>query len=266
MRIYLADASCHLGELSDALKNIKNPIYRWPDSPLVWNIFTRIILGVGSIRQTAKFIAPLRSRFPESVPLALIQGHVHLHNRAYDKAMKDYMDAFIKSPREPITLLCLSNVFANYACSRNLEDRDNAVVQAFAWMQEYSRYCNDKVEAAYNAGRLAHQLSLMHLAVPLYREALQIAEDRKLPDVSSLHVNEGTPNGEGGDGRTRNNLQTDDPRIAKFVSSLERQDTKGWISDHSDLSREAAFNLSLILRESGAYQLAKEVMKKYLTF
>ena len=39
-------------------------------------------------------------------------------------------------------------------------------------MQEYSLLRGNEQEAAYNMGRAAHQLGLLHLAVPLYERAL----------------------------------------------------------------------------------------------
>ena len=257
MRIHLADAYSLKGDLSNALKHIKVPAERWPESRHIWNIFTRIVIAVGGVRQTAKFIGNLRKEHPSSVPLALLQGHVYLQNYSYANALAEYMDAFRLDPQEPLVMLCISNLFANYACSRNANDRVRAVIQSFAWLQESGRNCNNPVETAYNAGRLAQQFSLMHLAVPLYREALHYSDELQMPDIGRMEVDET---------ETLNSTLLSSGKRASFAQAADRGTREQELSGTNNMSREAAFNLSLILRESGADAAAKSIMRKYLTF
>lgn len=243
MKMYLADCNCRLGDYSSALKYIKSPAEHWPESTHVWNIFTKITHGVGGVRQTSKYIISMRKKFPESFPLALLSGHVHLQNHQYGQALAEYMHAYRLNPSEPIVKLCLSNLFANYACCSK-KDRDLALVHAFSWMQEYGRATRNPVEASYNAGRIAHQCSLLHIAVPLYKEAIMHHEQESIQNLE--------------------NLELGNMSISKFASSC--------LNPHSsethaqDISREAAFNLALIFRDSGSPELAKDVMRRYLVF
>jgi general transcription factor 3C polypeptide 3 (transcription factor C subunit 4) len=257
MRIHLADAYSLKGDLSNALKHIKVPAERWPESRHIWNIFTRIVIDVGGVRQTAKFIGNLRKEHPSSIPLALLQGHVHLQNYSYENALAEYMDAFRLDPQEPLVMLCISNLFANYACSRNANDRVRSVIQSFAWLQESGRNRINPVETAYNAGRLAQQFSLMHLAIPLYREALHYYDELQIPDIGRMELDE--------TGASENVL-LETAKRANFAQAADFGARQQDLSGTSDLSREAAFNLSLILRESGADAAAKLIMRKYLTF
>ncbi len=83
-------------------------------------------------------------------------------------------------------------------------------------LQEYvMQRCNDQ-EAAYNLGRAAHQLELLHIAVPFYERALATQ-----------------------------------PPIDSGITNLRR---------------EAAHNLVLIYRKTGAIELARQVMREHLTF
>lgn len=82
--------------------------------------------------------------------------------------------------------------------------------------QEYAEQRCSEQEACYNLGRAAHQLRLLHVAVPFYERALAA----KPPPNSSS----------------------------------------------ADLRREAAHNLVLIYRSTGATGLARQVMREHLTF
>jgi len=75
--------------------------------------------------------------------------------------------------------------------------------------------CNEQ-ETAYNLGRAAHQLGLLHVAVPFYERALAA----KPPLSSSI----------------------------------------------ADVRREAAHNLVLIYRSTGATGMARHIMREHLTF
>ena len=173
MKIQLAECCCRMRDWSNALKHIKGPADT-PEgsvSPQVWNIFTKIAIGVGGVRQTSKYITSMRKKYPESLPIALMSGHAKLQANEYGAALGEYLDAHRIDPDEPLVKLCISNLFTNFACDSK-HSRDLALVHAFAWMQEYGRATGNAAEAAYNAGRIAQQFSMQHLAVPLYRESL----------------------------------------------------------------------------------------------
>ena len=88
--------------------------------------------------------------------------------------------------------------------------------EATPLLQGYAaQRCNEQ-EATYNLGRAAHQLGLLHVAVPLYERALAA----KAPHDSSI----------------------------------------------ANLQREAAHNLVLIYRSTGAVIMARHVMQEHLTF
>ena len=83
-------------------------------------------------------------------------------------------------------------------------------------MQEYAEQRGSEQEACYNLGRAAHQLGLLHVAVPFYERALAAQPPPK--------------------------------------------------SSSADVRREAAHNLVLIYRSTGATSIARQVMREHLTF
>jgi hypothetical protein len=97
----------------------------------------------------------------------------------------------------------------------------------------------------------------MHLAIPLYREALHYYDELQIPDIGRMEVDE--------TGASENAL-LETAKRANFAQAADFGARQQDLSGTSDLSREAAFNLSLILRESGADAAAKLIMRKYLTF
>lgn len=97
----------------------------------------------------------------------------------------------------------------------------------FAALQEYASKRENPQEAAYNIGRAAHQLGLLHLAAPFYEKALAC----KPPPDGPEH------RGAANSGGTRQKY---------------------------DLTCEAAHNLALLYKATGAQALARQVMLEYL--
>ena len=85
-----------------------------------------------------------------------------------------------------------------------------------ATAQEYASVRRNEQEAAYNLGRAAHQLGLLHVAAPFYERALAV----RSPDGAREHC----------------------------------------------VAREAAHNLALLYRATGARALARTVMRQHLVF
>lgn len=95
-------------------------------------------------------------------------------------------------------------------------------------VQEYASCRRMPQEAAYNIGRAAHQLGLLHLAALFYERALAAQPPA-------------------GDAMRTNGVAVD-PSMSSY-----------------DVRREAAHNLVLIYRTTGAVTLARQVMRQHLT-
>ena len=57
--------------------------------------------------------------------------------------------------------------------TKKVASRNQAVLYGFAFMQAYQAARRVPQEAAYNLARAAHELNLLHVAVPFYEQALQ---------------------------------------------------------------------------------------------
>lgn len=80
-------------------------------------------------------------------------------------------------------------------------------------------------ESSYNIGRAAHQLGLLHIAAAYYERSLQAS-----------------------------------PSAAQSAAAC-----RGGGSERLSLQREAAYNLSLIYRSSGSEDLARQLLRQYVT-
>lgn len=92
---------------------------------------------------------------------------------AHVEALGELFHAWRLVPGEPLLLLSLGVAYTNQAMTKKVPDRDRAVLQGFAWLQEYAAARGSPQEAAYNLGRAAQQLGLFHIAVPYYQQALR---------------------------------------------------------------------------------------------
>lgn len=59
------------------------------------------------------------------------------------------------------------------AMTKKVADRNQAVLYGFAFMQAYQAARGAPQEAAFNLARAAHELNLLHVAEPLYEQALR---------------------------------------------------------------------------------------------
>ena len=92
--------------------------------------------------------------------------------------------------------------------------------------QEYAQHRGNALESNYNLGRAAHHLGLVHIAVQYYQKCLD----------------------------------------SKAVPAVAREAEEGNMPAVQDagLKREAAFNLSLIYRGTGADDLARQVLQQHI--
>ena len=113
------------------------------------------------------------------------------------------------------------------------------LLQGFACLYSYARHrsgsssgssSSDEVslEVAYNLGRAAHQIGLLHVAEAYYNKVLKLSEIQQQQEA-------GDQSGGG----------------------CQAGETYG-------IQREAAYNLSLIYQGSGAQELARKVVRRYL--
>ncbi|GAB4822338.1 hypothetical protein N2152v2_009384 [Parachlorella kessleri] len=298
LRLVLFEAALAQRDFSAAQRALRPACARWPYSPVVWNAYARYLTETGSIKQSLKHLQPLRGRHPASLPLMLLLGHCQMLNSQYGEALGEYFHAWRVKPEEPLVLLCIAAALVNQATTRRVPDRHRAVLQAFAFLQEYSKHrrnpqassleaarqgtfqaarcSHEGKEAAYNIARAAHHLNLLHIAVPFYERALDAAPtaSAKAPqpgaamtaspiDAQVKVAAAGAPTGVAG-------ATGSAAARARPVAALPAEEGPQPAETHAeqckhDLRCEAAYNLSLIYRSSGADELARQVLRRHLT-
>lgn len=112
----------------------------------------------------------------------------------------------------------------NLALGLRLQNKHQCVVQGFAFLYNYLRICNNSQEALYNIARACQHVGLVTLAALYYEKVLAWREkDYPIRKIS--------------------NRVSGDPLIPK--------------PGYCNLHMEAAFNLHLIYKKSGAVDLSR---------
>jgi hypothetical protein len=142
-----------------------------------------------------------------------------------------------------------------------------------------------EAEAAYNLGRAAHRIGLLHVAVAHYERVLQLADELEAAaaaaQLSGLQVS-----GPASIGHQRQQQQhAESPEAAEMEEDAaaaggQQEQTQqqpeqppGPLPQQQaelqqlgrGLAREAAHNLALIYKGSGAEQLACAILRRYVT-
>lgn len=143
-----------------------------------------------------------------------------------------------------------------------------------------------EAEAAYNLGRAAHEVGLLHVAVAHYERVLQLeheaAADEAVQQLDGLDMQDQTDqscqqqqqrlagqivagmqvDGDAQQGAQDEQQQKQQPKQKEQQQKQQQQKLQQL---GRGLVREAAHNLCMIYKGSGADDLARQVMRTYLT-
>jgi hypothetical protein len=126
-----------------------------------------------------------------------------------------------------------------------------------------------EAEASYNLGRAAHRIGLLHVAVAHYERVLQLADeeaataaaDGAARQLQGLSIQQQQQQQQSAD-----DMQVDTaPTTQQQQRQNDNQGVEGLHNLSQGLAREAAHNLVLIYKGSGAHDLARLIMRQYLT-
>ena len=137
------------------------------------------------------------------------------------------------------------------------------MLQAFALFSRYAeiRSSSNRQELLFNFGRAFQFMGMFSDAASSYIKAIELPRtqiDRKLENKDE-HKGKNKPANEM---EAEEEAEDDDETLLKEIDSELMQD---YSPENSDLSMEAAFNLSLIYWESGNKILARDIMSKHLS-
>lgn len=238
IRLRLMDVvtSVAAGDVHRAYEHVRLMLVENPTDPnlcLVFSIVDELICTTSEAYKYRSWrsLNRLIKKNPDSVLLLLLAANCTMrgsvHTNTYTAGL--YLRAFKLMPDHPLICLSVAIHLLYLALSRRVENRNEMVMHAFAFLDDYRRKRTDRsneqnrkwleMETTYNIGRAMHQLGLLDMATDMYRTVLQheVNKEEEIPV---------------------------------------------W----ADLRRDAAYNLSLIYQASGASELARAIIFQYLAF
>ncbi|XP_030473262.2 uncharacterized protein LOC115690903 isoform X2 [Syzygium oleosum] len=213
---------------------VRQVVQQHPHSLVAWNCFYKMISSMEKdYKKYSKFLRNLRVKHADCVPPILITGHQFTISSHYQDAAREYLKAYKLLPDSPLIKLCVGTSLINLALGFRLQNKHQCITQGLAFLFKNLPQSENSQEALYNIARAFHQVGLVTLAASYYEKVLATREKDcplpKLPYENRFHAEN-----------------------AKPISC--------------DLRREAAYNLHLIYKKSGASDLARQVLKDYCSF
>lgn len=211
---------------------VRYVVHKHPQSISAWNSYYKV---TSRTEEKGHFKFLLRARRdPKCVPPKIISGHRFTAISQHQSAVRDYLEAYRLDPENPLINLCVGSSLINLSLGFRLQNKNQCIVQAFAFLYKCLRIGSNRQEALYNIARAYHHVGLKTLAAIYYEKVLAMeVEDHPIPKLP-------------------------------FEENLEEQ--QDLRPGYCDLRREAAFNLHLIYKESGATDLARRILKTYCSF
>ncbi|KAL5993213.1 hypothetical protein ACLOJK_014136 [Asimina triloba] len=202
-----------------------------PYSSAAWNCYYKVVSRLESrLSKHAKFLHAMRVAHADCVPPMLITGHQFTMICQYQSAAREYLEAYKVQADNTLVNLCAGTGLINLALGFRIQNRHQCVAQGFAFLYNYLRLCENSQEAFYNLARAYHHVGLFTLAATYYEKVLEVHEkDYPIPSLPNENL------------------------------SLPENKNPGYCNLH----REAAYNLHLIYKKSGALDLARQVLKDY---
>ncbi|XP_015952642.1 uncharacterized protein LOC107477182 [Arachis duranensis] len=213
---------------------VKYIVQQHPYSVAAWNCYYKVMSRLEN-RDTrhSKFILNMQGKFVDCVPPILISANQYTIISHHQDAARKYLEAYKLLPENPLVNLCVGTALINLALGLRLQNKHQCVVQGLAFLYNNLRICDNSQESLYNIARAFHHVGLVTLAAFYYEKVLAIREkDYPIPK-----------------------LLNETPDIAENHKP-----------GYCDLRREAAHNLHLIYKKSGALDLARQVLKDHCTF
>ncbi|XP_030550361.2 general transcription factor 3C polypeptide 3 isoform X2 [Rhodamnia argentea] len=213
---------------------VRQVVQQHPDSLAAWNCFYKIISSMEKdYKKYSKFLRNIRVKHTDCVPPILIAGHQSTISSHHQDAAREYLKAYKLLPDSPLIKLCVGTSLINLALGFRLQNKHQCITQGLAFLFKNLQQSENSQEALYNIARAFHHVGLVTLAASYYEKVLATQEKDcplpKLPYENPFHLENAKP-------------------------------------VPCDLRREAAYNLHLIYKQSGASDLARQVLKDYCSF
>nr|XP_023915449.1 general transcription factor 3C polypeptide 3-like isoform X3 [Quercus suber] len=212
-------------------------VQQHPYSLAAWNCYYKVISRVDNRdSRHFKFLRGMLSKLVDCVPPIIIYAHQFTMASNHQHAATKYLEAYKRLPENPLINLCVGTAMINLALGFRLQNKHQCLAQGLAFLYNNLRLCENSQEALYNIARAYHHVGLVTLATSYYEKVLAIrVKDYPIPK-----------------------LPCENPDIVG-------NQKLGYKPRYCDLRREAAYNLHLIYKKSGALELARQVLKDHCT-
>ncbi|GAB2286529.1 hypothetical protein Dimus_020927 [Dionaea muscipula] len=223
-----SEIALNVTDPSVASEYIRYMVRQHPQSIAAWNCFYKIFLRLESRHSKfSKFLHRMRVEHKYLVPPMMISGNQFTTISHHQAAAREYLEAYKLMPESSLINLCTGTSLINLSFGHRLQNKHHTVAQGLAFLYNNLRLHGETQEALYNIARAYHHVGLFTLAASYYEKVLAVEEkDGPLPELSKM---------------------------------------KGHKTGCCDLRREAAYNLHLIYRKSGAVDLARQLLKDCCT-
>ncbi|KAK9283706.1 hypothetical protein L1049_011956 [Liquidambar formosana] len=210
---------------------VKYIVQQHPYSLAAWNCYYKVISRLENrYSRHYKFLHGMRIKLKDCVPPMIIVGHQLTMISQHQAAAREYLEAYKLMPENPLINLSVGTALINLALGFRLQNKHQCLTQGLAFLHNNLRLCENSQEALYNVARAYHHVGLVSLAASYYEKVLATHEkDYPIPKL---------PN------------ENPDPMENRKPG-------------HCTLRREAAYNLHLIYKKSGAFDLARQVLKDH---
>ncbi|XP_077511891.1 general transcription factor 3C polypeptide 3 isoform X3 [Amblyomma americanum] len=148
-------------------------VLKYSNHKRAWNLFG-LAMNLSPVMRQNRFCLRLLYKYPDSVPLGLLNGHNALVSGTYKHALAEYVQLLGQvGEEEPLLLLCAGLSLVHIGCQKFSARRHWLAAQALGFLGRYAHIRGDSCqEVLFNVGRALHQLGFPHLALNMYQRAL----------------------------------------------------------------------------------------------
>ncbi|KAH9314691.1 hypothetical protein KI387_023318, partial [Taxus chinensis] len=137
-------------------------VQQHPYSLGAWNCYYKVVSRLESrVGKHGKFMLAMRAKYPDCVPPMVICGHQFAMISQSQGALREYLEAYKTQPDNPLINLCVGTSFINLALGFRVNNRNQCVVQGFAFLYNYKRLCKNNQESNYNLARAYQHVGLI---------------------------------------------------------------------------------------------------------
>nr|GMD75115.1 general transcription factor 3C polypeptide 3 [Ipomoea batatas] len=227
-----AQLACKIQDAKSGCSFLRHFLHQHPSKMAAWSYYYKALSKLEIAPSTNnRFLLHARNQQKDCIPPIIIAGHQFCEIGQYQVAAREYLEAHKLLLNCPLINLCIGTALINLAFDIRLKNKHQCVLQGLAFLYNNLQLCENSQEALYNIARAYQQVGLVSLAASYYENVLTTMEK--------------------------------DCPIPSFP--YENQCAQIRKPGHCDLRREAAYNLHLIYKASGAFDLARQVLQDHCT-